>query len=174
MTLCDDDPGALRSVLEFCYKGHYTFWCSEVDDDKELQKAKWDVNAYVVASKYLIPSLCSDIIDRFGEMLEAAVTECPSVADQLARLEELAQQIYRTHSDAAHELREQIVEQLKRRADMKDLKQLLLEIPELGFDLIVAFAEEHKKMSSLSSSKGAAIKRASHPKRTSSRTGYCT
>ena len=101
----------------------------------------YQVEVYVVASKYLVPTLCTQIMDGFESMLNGI-----TITDGYpALIKYVAKRIYLKYSDAAAEMKKPLITLLAKHlvdwAGSEELEQLLLEVPELSVQLIRAVVQ---------------------------------
>ncbi|KAK4961901.1 hypothetical protein LTR10_002394 [Elasticomyces elasticus] len=100
----EDDPEALKALVSTFY-GHTAYDKQTIDSTSEgVELLKCLIDLYVIASKYLVPNLCSQILDDFPEMLEAASGGQGYSGNVL----KVAWHVYRTHAEAAVDLRDPI------------------------------------------------------------------
>ncbi|KAK5134184.1 hypothetical protein LTR08_006844 [Meristemomyces frigidus] len=139
--------GLLAHLYGLHFNGRDGYWhphdrTTVFSTDNGMEYVKYQVDLYVAASKYLVPLLCTQIRNEFGVMLEGVLQ-----ADGYpVYLEEVTKHIFHTHVDAAAELRNPVValvaSHLTTWADSGDFEQLLLNVPQLGVELI-RFVVEH-------------------------------
>ena len=106
---------------------------------------KYIINLYVTAGKYLVPKLQQRILSDFRYTLAKLMSSdgYPIHIDQVAR------HLYLKHPVAAAKLRAQLVSTLVFCLDMfkngdmarEKFKELVEDVPELAFELILAVAE---------------------------------
>ncbi|KAK5727378.1 hypothetical protein LTR15_003273 [Elasticomyces elasticus] len=81
VTLHDDSSNALSGMICTFY-GHTAYDMQTINNsDKGVLQVIYVVDLYVTASKYLVPSLCSQIIEDFPKMLNAVQGEAGCLTD---------------------------------------------------------------------------------------------
>lgn len=99
---------------------------------------QYQVTLYVTASKYLVPTLCTQIADEFGQLLGCIVVD----GGHSGYLAEVVRHVYVTHAEAAVDLRAPIVRLFQSCANLwitdEWCRQICLEVPELTLDLATA------------------------------------
>lgn len=138
--LHDDHAHALCGMIATFYghSGHEK--TSVTNSENGAAYVMYTIDLYVTASKYLVPTLCSEVVRDMGEMMEV-LTEDDGYPEHLGRV---ANHIYATHADAAVDLRKPLVHIIVQHVNMwKDsdgFKQLLADIPDLAFDVVLTLA----------------------------------
>ena len=106
------------------------------EKDVDVEDIQYQVRLYIVASMYLVPTLCTKITNDIGPMLEAVLR----TDGYPSSLRDVAKYIYVTHADAAADLRGPLVaivaKHLAEWASEEDFEQLFLDVPQLGVELI--------------------------------------
>lgn len=103
---------------------------------------QYKVNLYVVADKYGVANLCTQIKERFPDMLvcitSTSVKEYPAYLDQVAR------SIYIDNQVAAKDLRAPLINTLVKHVQScvstKEFEALIMDVPELAVELFRALA----------------------------------
>ena len=98
------------------------------------------VDLYVTASKYLVPTLCSQIAEDFTGMLKVV----KGGTGYSASMDKVTWHVYSTHAGAADELRKPIVAQIAANIaewrEAAEFAQLIADLPVLALGIINALA----------------------------------
>ncbi|KAH9839616.1 Broad-Complex, Tramtrack and Bric a brac [Teratosphaeria destructans] len=148
----DDEPFAFTGLIAYCYGLQYdgtrqfTKDGIQSADDSAIFSGNayllYQVELYVVAQKYLIPALCTQIVSDLPTMLRKLVGTNTSVSTYLASIVE---HVYVRHEDDAPSLRKPIADLMVERAtawkEDPQFQALLLAVPQLALDMVTAMAE---------------------------------
>ncbi|KAF2770465.1 hypothetical protein EJ03DRAFT_63182 [Teratosphaeria nubilosa] len=148
----DNEPFAFQGLIAYCYglqhdgtrqftrDGHHS-----TDDGAILSNnayLMYQVDLYVVAQKYLVPALCTQIVTNLPSMLRKLVDRDTSVSTNLASI---VRHVYVHHEDDALLLRKPIADLMVKKAtawkEGAQFQALLLEVPQLALDMVTAMAE---------------------------------
>ncbi|KAK5697632.1 hypothetical protein LTR17_023947 [Elasticomyces elasticus] len=157
ITIHGDNANALSGVICTFY-GHTAYDMQTISStDKGVQQVLYVVDLYVTASKYLVPSLCSKIVEDFTTMLNAVQGE----AGYSANIESVAFHVYSVHVGAAEELRGPIVGVIVANIEAwrasTYFAQLVAELPELAMDVIGLLAGAKQQPAVKKSKRAAAV-----------------
>ncbi|KAK5685407.1 hypothetical protein LTS10_003485 [Elasticomyces elasticus] len=157
ITLEDDRPEAVKSLIS-TFHGHAAYNKQAINSTADgLAELTSVIDLYVTASKYLVPTLCSQIVDDFPEMLEAVAAG----KEYSVNVVRASQHVYKIHAGAADELRIPIVSIIVANISkwQKDEKfyYLIASQPELGVDIIRALAGAASQPSAKKSGKAAEV-----------------
>lgn len=143
--LHDDNVDAVQSMLEWLYGIKYNLDTIPKGSDSAVYIEVWTkylgllVNLYVVATKYLVPTLRSKVLKAFPSNMEGNSRRFPDAVEKAVR------HVYQECKDEAMDLRKPIInmfaEYVGVLGGMPQYKKLFLDIPELGVDVIQAIAE---------------------------------
>ncbi|KAK4902362.1 hypothetical protein LTR27_001266 [Elasticomyces elasticus] len=153
----EDDPKALKALVSTFY-GHAAYDKQAVNPTADgLAVLTGVIDLYVTASKYLVPTLCSQIVDDFPGMLEAVAGD----KEYSVNVVRVSQHVYKSHAGAADELRHPIVSMIAANISewQKDEKfyYLIARQLELGVDIIRALAGAISQPSAKKSGKAAEV-----------------
>jgi hypothetical protein len=100
------------------------------------------VDLYTAASYYLMPKLCSTITSDFSGMLDTVqggLTYNPEIG-------EIVEYVYDAHADTATDLRKPVLTLIAKHVEewkeSVEFRQLLIDLPDLAFELIVELAAQ--------------------------------
>ncbi|RMZ12177.1 hypothetical protein D0864_00789 [Hortaea werneckii] len=154
--LHDDNPFALFSLLASCYglrfDGRSEYSKTDIPIDCNPPGAahvQHQVDVYVVADKYGVGNLCTDIQTKLPSMLSRITTPSHSAAQYPAHLDQIARHIYLGHPVAAKLLRRPVVEMfakhVKSWVGTAEFERLVLDLPEFSVELFRALAGDGGK-----------------------------
>lgn len=154
--LHDDNPFALFSLLAYCYglrfdgRSEYSKTDIPIDcNDHGAAYVQHQVDVYVVADKYGVVNLCTDIHTKLPGMLSRVTSPSHSAAQYPTYLDQIARHIYLVHPVAAKQLRKPIVEMfakhVKSWVGTEEFERPVLDLPEFAVELFRALAGEGTK-----------------------------
>ncbi|RMY76120.1 hypothetical protein D0863_02144 [Hortaea werneckii] len=154
--LHDDNPFALFSLLAYCYglrfdgRSEYSKTDIRIDcNDHGAAYVQHQVDVYVVADKYGVGNLCTDILTKMPSMLARITTPSHSAAQYPTHLDQVARHIYLDHPVAAKQLRRPVVEMfakhVKSWVGTAEFERLVLDLPEFSVELFRALAGDGGK-----------------------------
>ncbi|KAK4625895.1 uncharacterized protein CLAFUR5_05469 [Fulvia fulva] len=166
--LIDDPPMAIEGMIAWIYgmqfnpRDRYNKYIENfhfvTSDETGVEFVKYQVDLFFTAEKYLLSRLATSVEGYFFHMLL-------DVSRQVEFLHVIAKHVYIARAEEAVALRVHVanayLERIRSIKDTEELKQLLLDIPELAFDIIRAGAtlpaaeEEDDKPRKVSSGSGA-------------------
>ena len=141
--LKDDPPLALQGMIAWIYGMQYSpqhryhnqkQFSSPIPDDDKLEFAKYQVDLFFTAEKYLLSRLATSVEGYFFHVLLAVVFERPE------HLHDIARYVYITRAEEAVELRKHVatryIDKLQIFKSREDSKEVLSDIPDLAYDII--------------------------------------
>ncbi|KAI7321430.1 hypothetical protein KC326_g2239 [Hortaea werneckii] len=158
--LHDDNPFALFSLLAYCYglrfdgRSEYSKTDISIDcDDHGAAYVQHQVDVYVVADKYGVVNLCTDIQTKLPGLLSRITSPSHSAAQYPKYLDQVARHIYLVHPVAAKQLRKPIVDMfakhVKSWVGTEEFERLVLDLPEFAVELFRALAGEGTKQGTI-------------------------
>ena len=171
LTLKDDDPAAIKGLLAWIYGLRYPVnfysprrglkrplrvqysseekwedWMRVPESNAEIvDHAKYLVNLYVAAGKYLVPRLQERVRESFETTVGWFRPEHSNAPEDsyVECIHQLAEHVFVTHDDAAVGLRKPVVRLIvavlsgfwDNHSELERLREAVLEIPELCFEL---------------------------------------
>ncbi|KAI6915162.1 hypothetical protein KC318_g109 [Hortaea werneckii] len=147
--LHDDNLFALFSLLAYCYglrfDGRSEYSKSDIPIDCNDHGAAYvqhQVDVFVVADKYGVVNLCTDIQTKLPGMLARITSPSHTAAQYPTHLDQIARHIYLVHPVAAKQLRKPIVEMfakhVKSWVGTQEFERLVLDLPEFAVELFRA------------------------------------
>ncbi|KAI7225404.1 hypothetical protein KC343_g458 [Hortaea werneckii] len=154
--LHDDNPFALFSLLAYCYglrfdgRSEYSKTDIRIDcNDHGAAYVQHQIDVYVVADKYGVGNLCTDILTKLPSMLFRITTPSNSAAQYPTHLDQVARHIYLDHPVAAKQLRRPVVEMFAKHVrswvGTAEFERLVLDLPEFSVELFRALAGDGGK-----------------------------
>ncbi|RMZ20865.1 hypothetical protein D0859_15124 [Hortaea werneckii] len=154
--LHDDNPFALFSLLAYCYglrfdgRSEYSKTDIAIEcNDHGAAYVQHQVDVYVVADKYGVGNLCTDILTKLPAMLGRITSSSHSAARYPAHLDQVARHFYLVHPVAAKQLRKPVVamfaKHVKSWVGTEEFERLVLDLPEFAVELFRALAGDGAK-----------------------------
>ncbi|KAI6851023.1 hypothetical protein KC332_g322 [Hortaea werneckii] len=155
--LHDDNPFALFSLLASCYglrfDGRSEYSKTDIPiacDPAGAAYVQHQINVYVVADKYGVGNLCTNILTKLPGLLARITAPSPhSAAQYPTHLDQVARHIYLGHPVAAKLLRKPVVEMfakhVKSWVGTAEFERLVLDLPEFSVELFRALAGDGGK-----------------------------